>query len=153
MAKRVWKAKQVIKGWDDKPITITKTDNPFDDEDTDSKVGSLTVFDAMFLITTNFKVETLDDSSKKKAVKQALLKASKSGKIELEPDIFKWLKAASEKISPIAWQDNANEVHDEIVEGFQYENEPSKSSKKAAGKKRADAQAAEESDESRAEEE
>ena len=121
--KRVWKAKEVIKGWNDKPIRINKTDNPFDDEDNTLEMGDLTIFDAMLVISGSFRCESLEDSSKKKAVRKALLAAMKSGVIELEGEEYKWLKAASEKVCPQAWQDNANEVHDIITEGFKKENE------------------------------
>ena len=132
--KRVWKANQVILGWEGKPIKINKSDNPFDDEDTDYNLGDLTTFDAMLVIVNQMSVETLDDSSKKKAVKQALKAATPKGKIGLEAEGYKWLKAAAEKVCPKAWQDNANEVYDIITEGYVKENEPSKATSKSKPK-------------------
>mgnify|MGYP001596292251 CR=1 FL=1 len=123
--KRVWKAKEVIKGWEGKPIKIQMADDPFD-ENSDVEVGDMTVFGAMLVIANNFTCETLDDASKKKSLKQALKASVKSGLIELDAETFKWLKNASEKVCPRAWQDNANEVHDIITEGYRKENELSK---------------------------
>ena len=127
--KRVWKAREVIKGWEGKPIRIQIAGNPFDDE-SDVTVGDMTIFAAMLVIVNLFKAETLDDSSKKKAIKQALKASLGTGKIELEAEGFKWLKVASEKISPQAWQENGNEVHDIITEGFAKENEKAHPPKK-----------------------
>ena len=121
--KRVWKAKEVINGWTGTPIKIEKPDDPFDEEEKETKLGKLTILDAMLVISNLFRCETLEDSSKKKALKQALKASMKSGLIELEGEVFKWLKTASEKASPLAWQENANEVHDIITEGFRKENE------------------------------
>lgn len=149
--KRIWRAREVIKGWEGKPIRIQIADDPFDDE-SDVEVGDMTIFGAMLVIANVFKCETLDDSSKKKAIKQALKASVKSGRIELEAEEFKWLKAASEKVSPQAWQDNANEVHDIITEGFKKENEPSKSETAKERKKREDAEKAAESARSQSEE-
>lgn len=156
--KRVWKAKEVIKGWEGKPLTAQKAENPFD-EDSDVSVGELTIFDAMFLISNISQIgnevlcKTLEDASKKKSLKQALKVAKKTGLIELEAEVFRWLKTASEKVCPMLWQDNANEVHDIITEGFKKENEPSKSAGKKEGKEGKDASPAEKSAEPRIEEE
>lgn len=128
--KRVWKAKEVIKGWEGKPLKINKNDDPFDEE-SDMNLGEVTIFDAILVIVNNFPCETLEDSSKKKAIKQAIKTSMKTGLIELEGEVFKWLKTASEKVCPRAWQDNANEVHDIITEGFKKENEPSGEKKEA----------------------
>jgi len=136
--KRVWKAKEVIKGWEGKPIKIQMAEDPFD-EDSDVEVGDLTVFGAMLVITNSFPCETLDDASKKKSLKQALKASVKSGTIELDGEVFKWLKVASEKVCPKAWQDNANEVHDIMTEGFKKENEPPESKGKTEGKEEKDA--------------
>ena len=146
--KRVWKAKEVIKGWEGKPIRVTKPDEPFDSEDTSTEVCDMTVFDAMLVVANLSRVETLDDSSKKKTLKQSLKESQQSGEIELEAEVYKWLKAASEKVSPLAWQDNANEVHDILTEGFKKENEPSKSAAKKAAKEEADDKATKESGQS-----
>ena len=123
--KRVWRAKEVIKGWQGKPLKASLSDDPFD-EDAEVEVKDVTVRDAMLIIANNFPCETLDDASKKKALKQAVQVSMKTGLIELDGEVFKWLKTASEKVCPKAWQDNANEVHDIITEGFKKENEPSK---------------------------
>lgn len=147
--KRVWKAKEVINGWEGKPIRIQIADDPFD-EDSDVEVGDMTIFGAMLAISNIQQVggeilcKTLDDASKKKSLKQALKASMKTGLIELEPEVHKWLKGASEKVSPVVWQDNANEVHYIIDEGFKRENEPSKSARKTQGKKEKDASPAEE---------
>lgn len=151
MAKRIWKAKDVIKGWQDKPIRIQQFEDPFD-EDSIVEVGDMRVLDAMLVIANRFDCKTLDDASKKRTLKKALLASVKTGRIELEPDIYKWLKVASEQVCPMAWQDNANEVHDIISEGFRYENEPSESAGKAKVKKGEDAPPTEEPAESCAEE-
>ena len=155
--KRVWKPKVVIKGWEDKPIKIQKADDPFDDEDDKVKVGDMTVFDAMLVIAANFKVETLDDATKKKGLKKALKESQKTGRIELDSEVFKWLKTGAEKVCPVAWQENANEVYDILTEGYVKENEPtraaSESATKAKGKKRKDAPPAEESGHPEVEEE
>ena len=151
--KRVWKAKEVIKGWEGKPIRIQIADDPFDEE-SDVEVGDMTIFGAMLAISNIQQIggeilcKTLDDSSKKKSLKQALKAAMKSGRIELEIEVHKWLKGASEKVCPIVWQDNANEVHDIISEGWRAENEPSESAKKKALKEGKDASQTEESGES-----
>ena len=142
MAKRVWKAKEVIKGWNEKPIKITGFEDPFD-EDSAPALREMRILDAMLLIVNRTDSKTLEDSSKKRALKQALVKAVKTGRIELEPDVYKWLKTASEAVSPTAWQDNGNEVHDIISEGFSYDNEPSKSAKTKASKEAPDAPPAE----------
>lgn len=131
MAKRVWKAREVVKGWRGKPLRMQQLEDPFDD-DSPSASADIRVLDIMLIIANGFGCKTLDDSSKKKALKQAVLASMESGKIELEPDVFKWLKTASEAVCPAAFQDNAGEVHDIITEGFSYENEPSKSAKKTA---------------------
>ena len=142
--KRVWKAKEVIKGWEGKPIRLQIADDPFDEE-SDTEVGDMTIFGAMLVIANVAQIggrplcETLDDASKKKLLKQALKASMKTGLIELEGEVFKWLKGASEKVSPVLWQDNANEVHDIITEGFKKENEPSEPAGKKKGKKEADA--------------
>ena len=127
--KRVWKSKEVINGWEGKPIRIQIADDPFDEESIVG-VSDLTILGAMLVIANNYPCETLEDSSKKKAVKQALRDSIKTGLIELDGEEFKWLKTASEKICPKAWQDNANEVHDIITEGFRKENERFESKKK-----------------------
>jgi len=150
--KRVWKAKEVIKGWQGKPLKAELDDDPFD-EDSDMGLREVTVRDAMLIIANNFPCETLDDASKKKSLKQAIQSSMKTGLIELEGEVFKWLKTASEKVCPKAWQDNANEVHDIITEGFRKENEPSESAKKKALKKGKDAPPAEEPAEPHPEEE
>lgn len=142
MAKRVWKSKTTIKDWRGDPIRITQFEDPFDD-DSPSEVGDMRVLDAMLHIANSFPCKTLDDSTKKRSLKQALLKAVKTGKIEIEPEVFKWLKTASEAVCPASWQDNANEVHDIISEGFTYENEPSKRAKATKGKGSSDEAAAE----------
>jgi len=124
--RRTWKPGDVIRGWLGNPIKIVKSDDPFDPEDKAVGERDLTVFDAMLVVVNMTRCETLEDSSKSKALKQALRASRESGKIELEGEIFKWLKSASEKSCPLAWQDNANEVHDVITEGFRKENEPPK---------------------------
>ncbi len=136
--KRVWKAKEVIKGWQGKPIRIQMATDPFDEED-NVEVGDMTIFGAMLVIANNFTCETLEDSSKKRELKKALKVSLKSGRIEVEGEVFKWLKTASEKVCPRAWQENANEVHDIITEGFKKDNEPPKSSPKAKSEKEKDA--------------
>lgn len=134
--KRVWKAKEIIKGWQGKPIRIQMADDPFDEE-SDVEVGDMTILAAMMAISAVQQIgqevicKTLDDASKKKSLRQALKAAVETGRIELEVEVHKWLKAASEKVSPLLWQDNANEVHDIITEGFRRENESSKSAGKA----------------------
>ncbi len=133
--KRVWKAKEIIKGWEGKPIRIQIAADPFDDED-NVKVGDMTIFGAMLVIANNFACATLEDSSKKRELKKALKASVESGRIELEGEVFKWLKTASEKVCPQAWQDNGNEVHDIITEGFTKENEPSESAKKRAAQEK-----------------
>ena len=143
--KRVWKTKEVIKGWEGKPIKISIAEDPFD-EDSDVEVGDLTVFAAMMVVSNLCKVETLDDASKKKMLKQSLKASIASGKIELEAEVYKWLKAASERVCPQAWQDNANEVHDILTEGYRKENDPPKSPSKAKGKDTQDASETERSD-------
>ncbi len=151
--KRVWKAKEVINGWEGKPIKIQKPDDPFDEEEAANvEVGDMTIFDAMLFISninqigSKQLVETLDDASKKKSLKQSLKASVKTGRIELEGEVFKWLKTVSEIVCPIAWQDNANEVYDIITEGFKKENEdePSKSKGTKAGKKAKDDKATKE---------
>ncbi len=142
MAKRVWKNKTIINDWRGRPIRVQQFEDPFD-EDSPMQVGDMRVLDAMLHISNSFPCKTLDDSTKKRSLKQALLASVRTGKIELEPEVFKWLKTASEQVCPVSWQDNANEVHDIISEGFTYDNEPSKSAKKTARKEEPDASAAE----------
>ena len=147
--KRVWKAKEVIKGWEGKPIKIQMSDDPFDEE-SKVEVGDMTIFGAMLAISNVQQIggeilcKTLEDGSKLKALKKALKASMKSGLIELEGEVFKWLVYASEKVCPLAWRDNSNEVHDILTEGFKRENEPSKSKAKAEGKEKEDAAPAEE---------
>ncbi len=135
--KRVWKAEEVIKGWQGKPIKIQMADDPFDDE-SDEKVGDMTIFGAMCFISNLAVIagkqlcNSLDDASKKKSVRQALHASMETGRIELEPEVHKWLKAASEIVCPVAWQDNANEVHDIITDGYRKENEPKSKKAKAS---------------------
>lgn len=156
--KRTWKAKEVIRGWRDKPLRIQKTEDPFDEESTGVEVGNMTVFDAMIVITNTTQVAgkllctTLEDSSRKKSIKKALLASMKSGVIELEAEDFKWLKNISEIVSPVAWQENANEVHDIITEGFKKENEPPKSAGEKKSKEKKDAPPAEKVGQSETEE-
>jgi len=118
---RIWKAKTVIKGWDDKPIRIQIADDPFDEEST-MKVGDLTTFSAMLVVANTFPCEDLEDATKKKNLKKALKVSLKSGKIELDAEVYKWLKTASERVCPRAWNDNANEVHDILTEGYDKAN-------------------------------
>ena len=156
--KRVWKAKEVIKGWQDKPLKATVPEDPFD-EDSDVKLKEITVFDAMIILCNVTSIgneqicKTLEDGSRKKALKKALLASIKTGYIELDNEDFKFLKRVSELACPLFWQDNANEVHDILTEGFRKENEPSESASKKKGKKGKDAPPAEESTESHSEEE
>ncbi len=141
MALRVWKAKDIVKGWRETPIRIMQFEDPFDD-DSPAEVGDMRVLDAMLVIANRAEVKTLDAAGKARSVKKAVLKSVKSGKIELEPDVFKWLKAAAEQVCPLAWGDNANEVYDIICEGFQYDNESPKRKKAASAEAEADAAAA-----------
>lgn len=129
--KRVWNAKEIIKSWEDKPLTAQISDNPFE-EDAKAKLRELTIFAAMMIISNIAVIgnenlcTTLDEADKKKALKRALKDSMKTGRIELESEVYRWLKTASEKCCPLLWQDNANEVHDILTEGFVKENEPSK---------------------------
>lgn len=150
--KRVWKAKAIIKGWQGKPLKILQYDDPFDEDETSASVGDMRVLDAMLVIANRFECKTLDDASKKKQLKQAVMASVRSGRIELEAEVYKWLKTASEQVCPVAWQDNANEVHDILTEGYAKENEPSESKREKALKESKDATETEESTESRTEE-
>ena len=136
--KRVWKAKEVIKSWEGKLIKVQMAEDPFD-EDSEAGIRSLTIFASMLIIANNHSCETLEDSEKKRLLKEALKSSVKSGRIELDSAVHKWLKAASVRVSPRAWQDNAEEVHRIIEEGYMKENEPSKPKSKKTGEEEADA--------------
>lgn len=133
MSKKVWKAKQVINNWQDKPIKAQLSDDPFD-ENTEISVREMTVRDAMLIIANNFDCKKMEDSEKKRMLKEAIKESMKSGRIKLDHAVHKWLKAASEQVSPTVWQDNAEMVHAVIEEGGTLENEPSKSRKAKTGK-------------------
>lgn len=156
--KRVYKAKTVIESWEGKPLKAMIADDPFD-EDSQAKMGELTIFAAMMAVSSVQVVgqeqlcKTLEDSDHKKALRMALKESVKTGKIELNAEAYKYLKYAAERVCPIMWQDNGREVADILTEGFAKENDPPKSKGKTQGKKEKDDSPGTEQSESRIEEE
>ena len=139
MAKRVWKNKTIINDWRGRPIRVQQFEDPFD-EDSPMQVGDMRVLDAMLHISNTFPCKTLDDSTKKRSLKQALLASVRTGKIELEPEVFKWLKTASEQVCPAVFRVNGSIVYEFVKEGFAKSHEPKA---KTARKEEPDASAAE----------
>lgn len=131
--KYTWKAREIVNGWNGKPIRIPRQEDP-DDEKSAVITVDATVSDVMHIIVTNSSYKTIEDSKEGRRLAEALEESRKSEVIELDQGTHTWLKKQSEAVSPQIFRISGEIVDELIRERYHRDNEITKAQKAQAEK-------------------
>ena len=122
-----WNAKEVVNGWNGKPIRIPSQEDPYD-EKSPIVVLDATILDVMQIIINNASYKTLEDSREGRRMAEALEESRKTDSIQIDQGTHNWLKKQSELISPQIFRVSGELIDNIIREGYRRETEPKKNS-------------------------
>jgi len=108
-----------LKGYDGKDIQVA-----VNEEGSGVVVKEAKMDFALRLILANAPIQTQDDSIQGARLAQALDEAKGKKTVEIGEGVHDWLKRVAEKVTPVIFRQNGNEVYKHICEGFEKAKEP-----------------------------
>jgi hypothetical protein len=120
-----WNAKEIVNGWNGKPIRIPVQEDP-NDEKSPIKIMDATIRDVMLILANNASFKTLEDSREGRRMVEALEESRKTDSVEIDQGTHNWLKKQGEAIIPQVFRVSGEIIDNIIREGYRRTTEPKK---------------------------